>query len=334
MIKLFSGKEGNVLIISVAALVIIFMMMVLILETGNFMYEKVHIQNIADSGALEGGTWYARGMNIVSISNNLLLGAGAAAALMASLGVPGGDGLTGAVQKTQNFIVTLMPAMSAAMVIKNGQMNGGVASIPLFNVENFEEKGVVPSFNIKRVTLAKTTEKKTKYFYRTGGAGVKNYVDERSVEYNKKAKRWQMKPEYAVNCKRLFVSREISYGKDSAGDKADIKLGLAETGEHTVLVVSVKQGLKPVLGTKFLKDKNGREIVQPIMVTAAMARVYGGNTDMWDFTGAAYKVKIENVILPAINIEQLTRLAGMFNVRLPGPGGLSMLTERAELLLH
>src|ERR1017187_1671741 len=141
MRKLIKGEKGQVLVISIAVIFLIFIFVIAAVEIGNLMYEKTHVQSIADSGAMEGGLWYARGMNILALSNKVLAITGVAAVVAALFGAEeGGRKAIDMVQKAQDMIagtgemantgIKPMPFFCAAAVFLNGSDNK-VMSIPL-----------------------------------------------------------------------------------------------------------------------------------------------------------------------------------------------------------
>ena len=67
-----TGNKGQILVPAILAVVALFMAVILTVETGNVVFEKIKAQNAADSAAVEAGLWYARSLNIVSISNKIL----------------------------------------------------------------------------------------------------------------------------------------------------------------------------------------------------------------------------------------------------------------------
>ena len=176
--KLIRKNKGQVLVISIAVLLAIFILFFLVVETGNFMYEKVHLQNAADSGAIEGGLWYARSLNILSLSNKILLCSGIAGGIMTFCGFPDGFKAAELVRNIQDvfagtgkpgtasFNIKAAPCVAEGCVIWNGKKNE-VDSIALFNVENFSDNTIFPSFNVERTYVGVKTERKIIYSYKS-----------------------------------------------------------------------------------------------------------------------------------------------------------------------
>ncbi len=232
MSKKITGKnKGQILIMAIFVFIIIFMITFLVIETGNLIYKKIHMQNICDSAALEGGLWYARILNIVSLTNKGL--ATAYGLTIISLGTlkAGVD----IVKKIQNGITSISPYFIYAMVLLNGYENK-VLSVPLFNKEAGESdssgsnksfslpdlSSVLPDilekidFNndflntiknfsnsasendysiIPNLNLRRQTATQileTEVKYYYIHRDKKIYVDASNVSYNSKARRWQM----------------------------------------------------------------------------------------------------------------------------------------------
>ncbi len=230
--KKITGKnKGQILIMAIFVFIIIFMITFLVIETGNLIYKKIHMQNICDSAALEGGLWYSRILNIASLSNKGLAGAYAVTAV--TLGAC--KTTIDAVQGIQDFIMGISPYFIFGMVLLNGYENK-VLSVPLFNKEVGESdssesnnsfsfpglSSVLPDIlekidfnndflnNIKNFSSSSSENDysiipnlnlrrqtateilETEVKYYYKNKDKKIYVDSSNVFYNSKARRWQM----------------------------------------------------------------------------------------------------------------------------------------------
>lgn len=325
MKKNLKSKKSQVLIISIFAFILLFIFAFMIVEVGNLIYLKIHLQNIADSAAMEGGTWYARSLNIVSLSNKVLflVAAGGLVSIFLTLGVSTSTvkNAIEIVQKIQdvfagtgNFAnVRIAPALNAAAVIINGQRNEGTLCIPIFNVEDFDLSDPLPSFNLKRRTLSdfldfNDNDANDKYYYKKKSTGEKVYVDEKDTRKNKIG--WTIEKKTG---KRLIKESPAVLSddlKDKLGsiknvlkDFIDIPFDIIETGEHTILIIALKKDIKQQLGTKFFVRKNSSsEIVPSLLIATSMVKIEGGKMDFWELDGAAYTPKLQHIVLPQIKI--------------------------------
>lgn len=303
MMGLFRKKKGNVLVIAVAAVIALFLCAILVLETGNFMFHKAHLQNVADAGAMEGGIWYARGLNVASLSNVILAGSAVVAVFF-----PQSAKFIDYVQKAQDFLLAGMPWLVSGMVVKNGAMNG-IISIPLFNVS--DGMNYLPSLNVERQYLEEMVTEAVKYYYVDGETGRKNYVPEENVRYNSKAKRFQLRS----GEKKYFVRREVKIKSSENKDGGGLLKGfIVESGDHSILVIASKDGIKPVYGGELLKDQNGKKIEQAAVFGTSLVRISGGNVEVKldRLAGATFEAKIEHVEVPKIPNKQLNDLVAKY----------------------
>jgi hypothetical protein len=316
-INLSPKNKGQVLIIALAAMMVLFVITIVVIESGNLIYEKIHMQNIADSGAMEAGLWYARGLNILSLSNKILLCAGGIAGIITAVYPPAATKakkIPEIVQKLQDAFagtgdfakwkVKPGPLVAAMLVVRNGWENG-VIDLPIFNTEDFSENGFNPSFNVDRTYISDVENKNVTYYIKSK-CDKQTYTfrgPARKVYYTNGGKSWQLiKPECYTACGQtycgpLFVSRKVERKVKSI---KLIPLTIEETGEHSVLVVSIKTNVKQLLSSGFLKNKNGDEIKPAVFISTAMTTIDGGSMDIWDINGAGYTPKIRHIILPQI----------------------------------
>lgn len=323
--KILKSKKSQILIISIFAFVLIFMLAFMVVEVGNLIYWKIHIQNIADSAAMEGGTWYARALNIVSLSNKVLflVASGGLILSVLTLGTTAGSTKEAieVVQKVQDVFagtgsfkdLRIMPALNAGAVFINGIRNENTLCVPVFNVADFEIKDALPSFNLKRRMLSDfldfdDNEANDKYYYRKKTTGEKVYVDEKNTRKNKIG--WTIEKKTG---KRLIKEGKISLPAELSKSlkplkelvkNFDLPFDIVETGEHTILVIALKKNIKPLLDSKFFKKKNSTEDIMPSMLIASsMVVIDGGKMDFWDLDGASYTPELRHIILPKINIK-------------------------------
>jgi hypothetical protein len=324
--RMFAGKKrGQVLAISVTAMFILFVLGLAVIEIGNLVYEKTHLQNIADSGAMEAGTWYARALNLTSFSNKVLVAAAVAAALAAGPGaVPAINRATEPVRKAQDFIagtgnmekVKALPWLVELALLKNGAQNGA-ASIGLFNVETFS-KCQLPSFNLKRRTLADVLDPKqlkTKYYYVEESTDRRVDVRKKEVKTNRAGRIYQDKTGKFLIKEQGLAGDAMPEGagavlekigavikKVPAGEKLlnAAAFDIVETGPHTVLVFSWKTGVKQKLGSGFFRDDNGAEIGPSLLISSALVRVDGGSMYFWEMDGASYSPHLDRVKIPSL----------------------------------
>lgn len=310
-VKLPAKNKGQVLIMALVAMFVFFILAVVVIETGNLIYQKVHMQNIADSGAMEGGLWYARSLNILSLSNKILLCSGVVAGVLTLLQIPEAEKIPEVIQKLQDVFagtgdfekwkIKPAPFMDMIMVLRNGY-NNGVFSMPLFNVDDFSENGFNPAFNVYRTYMSDVGQVEKLYYFNSKCDGQNYYFKENEVEYNDKLHTFRLK-----NCKVVPPCPECTYTlykkpiikRKTKSDKL-VPLAIEESGNHSVLVVSIKTNLKQVLNSGFLNDKDGNPIMPSSLISAAMTIIDGGEMSIWDINGAGYTPKLRHIILPKL----------------------------------
>lgn len=335
MKKNFKSKKSQVLVISIFAFILLFIFAFLVVETGNLIYWKIHLQNIADSAAMEGGTWYARALNLVSLSNKALfiIAAGGLVSAFITLGAtaPAVEKAIRITQKIQDFFAgtgdfekaKVMPALNAAAVVINGRRNEDTLCIPVFNVEDFDISDPLPSFNLKRRKISDflsfdDDQKKNKYYYRKKSTGEKIYVDEKDVRKNRI--NWTIEKKTG---KRLIKEKNIELPDELRGplDKLkgflgnlNIDFDIVETGEHTILVVAIKKDIKQLLNSDFFLQKNKTDkIATSAFISTSLVKVDGGKMDFWELDGASYTPKLKHIILPQIKIaDKFSESSGQF----------------------
>jgi hypothetical protein len=305
MRKLLKKNNGQVIVISIAALLVIFILVIVVVETGNLVYNKVHMQNIADSGAVEAGLWYARSLNVIALTNKALGVLGFAGILTAV--VDDGATLKAAqeLQKVQDSIIAGMPIITAGAVVRNGGGNG-VISIPLFNTANFQSSHCMPSFNLeRRYLIGGLTQKKRTYTVTKDGKKIElTEAQARRLVYDEKIRnRNEAWKSYKFDHDPEFGDRYV--GSKEKDVKADLPLDIIETDkEHTVLVLSFKKDVPQILNNGFLKDNERSPIKPAFLLSTAMVRVSGGSMNVFDPSAANYSPKIEQVQLPQVGDPQ------------------------------
>jgi hypothetical protein len=324
MRKLLKKKGGQVLAISIIAMFVLFIFGLAIVETGNLIYEKIHMQNIADSSAMEAGTWYARSLNMVSLSNKMLV-VTTGVALAATLYTAGttwpfwNDILKVMVTAQDIFAGTgdagkaqLMPWLCWGSVLLNGKRNDSL-SLAVFNVETFKENKL-PTFNLKRRTLSDMLDEEqlqTKYYYVTETSGKKVNVPKGEVKKNIAGRLYQNEtgkfvikeqgvagdavPEDIRKIMKTITGAVKELDEISGLDK--MPFDVVETGPHTVLVVSFKDKVKQKLGTNFFIGDDGKKI-EPFLAASALVRVDGGSLYFWEMDGASYSPHLDKVQMP------------------------------------
>jgi len=372
MRKFVKKTRGQILVVAITAMFVLFIFGIGIIEIGNLFYEKTHMQNIADSGAMEAGTWYARALNITSLSNKLLVVAAGVALAMSSITGPlaikaVGKAITH-IQDLQDFFAgtgelgkaQVVPWLCWGSVLLNGKRNDAL-SLAAFNVET-PGKIIPPTFNLKRRTLSDlldTNQLKTKFYYVEDDSGRKVNVPENEVKTNSACRIYQ-------GGSGKFVIKEQGLTGDSmpdvvrgpidkileiAGAVKDaplikdmtqkVKFDIVEAGPHTVLVVSYKNEIKQKLWTRFFLDEKGNEI-KPFMISSGLVRIDGGSMYFWDMDGASYSPHLDKIQLPnlsglgsAESMEILNKADGFVknNQASGGFSGISGYLEKAEKLL-
>ncbi len=338
MRKFLKKKQGQVLIVAITAMFMLVVFAFAVIEYGNLIFEKIHMQNIADSGAMEGGLWYARALNIISLSNKILIVVTGTAliATAASLGTtwPFWQQVLNWYIKIQDFFAgtgesenfRAMPMANAGAVVINGARNGGVISLPMFNIENFKDKKFVPSFNLKRRTLADLLDPESlddKYYYIEHATQKRIDVPKEEVKTNRAGKKYHSKDGKFV-IKQEFICGEgegalpddFRKGLENLknlkndfpvlGDVVDevtkrLPLDIVETNPHTVLVVSFKTGIKQKLGSGFFKNISGGEIKPSVLISSAFVRIDGGSMCFLTMDGANYTPYLDHIVLPRLD---------------------------------
>ena len=290
--KFFSFKKnkGQILIFAIFVFMILFLFTLIIIETGNFLFNKIHLQNAADSAALEGGTWYARFLNVISISNKVLAGAyGIGLINLSACKIA-----TTIVKEIQDGLMIGGVIAINGFVMFNEYQNGLKPLPPILNGEDDDKKKLI-TLNLRRAQLFENYSRNVIYYYKEGDRKI--YFPESMVEYNNKARRWQLK--YPVPTKngprRYFVTREI---KTIIPEKMNfLDTFLEEDGEHTVYVIAYKGKDKFIIANNF-KDQNGKKIEPGMLYTNSKVIVDGGSLDVFDINGAQYTPKITRAGLP------------------------------------
>ncbi len=312
--KLIRKKKGQALVVSIAAFLILFILVIAVVEAGHLMYMKTRSQNIADSGAMEAGLWYARGLNTISLTNKVLAITGVAGivATILTAGEAGGATLEAIqkVQKAQDIIagtgefnrVKAFPYIMAAMVLRNGKENGAV-SVPFYNVDSFAEGKCLPSFNVRRRYLSDIIDidsdnGEDRYYYTEGKTGRKVYVDRDKVAYNENIKSRKNEND-RVKIRKGEAGGNKFLKREKAEGPKDVPLDIIETSQdHTVLVVSYKDNYKQVLGSGFFTDDDGGQIKPDLLLGTSFVSVSGGKMDFWETDGAGYEARMEHIKLP------------------------------------
>lgn len=316
MRTVIAGKKGQVLVISVAVVFIIFIFVIAVVEAGNLMYEKTHMQNIADSGAMEGGMWYARGMNMLALSNKILAITGIAAIIAGFAGAPeAGIKAVEFVQKAQDLIagtgemeksgIKAMPIFCAAAVVLNGSDNKA-CSLPLFNLKDFDQSKWMPSFNVKRRyadDLLDSGEDNDRYYYTNGKTGERVYVDKESVRYDSGINnRKDLKDMIMTKNDPIHGTKFLKREEGNLNAAGLVPLDIIESSdEHSVLVLSFKNNAGQVTGSGFFKDKNGNEIKPAVLMSSSFVRIQGGKLGIFEPDGANYEPRLEHIEFPEIN---------------------------------
>lgn len=320
MSRLTKGKKGQVLVISIAIISIIFIFIIATVEIGNLMYEKTHIQNIADSGAMEGGLWYVRSMNMLALSNKVLAVTGVAAVIATLLGAPdSGKNAIELIQKAQDLIagtgeigksgIKTMPLFCAAAVILNGNDNKAF-SLPISNLADIKTEKGLPSFNVKRRYVDNMFEpgKEDKYYYRKKSTNEKVYVDKENVQIDL---RINNKNKVMTKNDPIHGNKFLSKEKGNNDNIGMMPLDIVESSsEHSLLVLSYKNSeqLKQVTGFKFLTNVKGEEIRPAFLMSYSFVRIEGGSLDILAMNGANYEPKLEHIKFP--NIESTNDIIG------------------------
>jgi len=297
MKKIFKKEKAQVVVVAMAAMLAVFLMVLLVIETGRVVAEKIHMQNTADSAAMEGGLWYSRSLNMISVSNKVLavafavkLGYGIVGAIKCS---PGGtltmiecarrdmakEKFTDYVRKGQDLFagtggkgekgevksIDSFPFLIAGLVALNGKANG-VAAVPVFNVEekeNIVSKAAKPDFNVKR-----------KYLF--------DYIKEIIAGFTGKLKE---------------ESEEICRDEESQ-----------ENMEKQGGVICYKDKHELLFSGDVFKTKNG-DGTGPKFLSSSMARIKGGSMKFWDINGASYEARLDKIIVPDITGGEVPLLA-------------------------
>lgn len=350
MRKLLKKKRGQMLVVAVTAIFALFVFGLAIIEIGNLVYEKVHVQNIADAGAMEAGTWYARGLNMASLSNKILVAMTGIAigATMGSFGTtwPFWEKILNGYMDFQDFFAgtgdaKALPWLVELTVLINGQRNGA-ASMAFFNVETFRDYQW-PSFNLKRRSLNEVLDPEqltAKYYYVESETNKRVDVDKNEVKTNSAGRIYQDGTGKFVIKQQGIVEdglpEEISgvLGKvKEAAEEIEIlkealeklRFDVIETGPHTVLVGSLKKDIKQKLGTDFFKGDDGKHI-QPTLAACALARIDGGSMYFWELDGASYSPHLDRVIVPDLsflmgeNAQEFMKQIGQFTGNTEGEG--------------
>ncbi|MFW6210897.1 MAG: Tad domain-containing protein [bacterium] len=334
--NIFRKKKGQVFVIALVAMLVLVIIGILILEVGNVMYEKVHMQNIADSGAMEGGTWYARSLNLISASNKILVVSVIAGAVIC-IGTSGGalpavekylnkyqdiQDLLAGVGKSKDL--KLLPWMVQGAVFINGSRNDALFSIGLFNIENPDQKFYTPSFNLKRRTAADLFDLG---FFSDVDYGTKKL--EEGVDYEFEGEEFFRKGEKLDKDKYIFkkhpkikgenvyqvwnketekfeklAERRVNEAIEEFNFLEQLRFDIIanEDADHSMLVIAFKDKNKfsQLVNSGFLKDGSGERIKPGSMTALSYVKIEGGSMDFWDINGSNYTPRIENIKLPEI----------------------------------
>jgi hypothetical protein len=305
--RVLKGKRGQVLVFAAALMIGIFMLALLVVNFGGLIAMKIHMQNAADSAAMEGGIWYARSLNILSLSNKIL-----AAAMIVKVGLGAGDylacsgGCTAAtvgvgapaclaacaahayntmknepfsrmVMEGQNVFAGIegrnilgigaMPAMTELAVVNNGAHNG-IGPMPVLPVFNARKnKSILEQFAAPSFNVKR--------------AYLSDYIDK------------------FIEDKIPAIPDKVKGAIRDLVKKVDVPAFIEENGKHNVLVLCIKTGVEPVAGEGFFKDQKN-EIIKTNFYGLACAEISGGSMNFWDVNGATYGARLAHVEIPPI----------------------------------
>ncbi len=289
--KMIHGKSGQAYIPLLVAVMLLFILALACAEVGNIIYQKIKLQNAADSAALEGGIWYARTLNIASISNKVLAGT-----LVLTCFTGNAAGIKMA-QKMQDIIVESAPYIACAAVARNGIKNGCI-SVPVFN------GSMVPSFNIERRTVKDVIESDKGFSYTKAGTGETVYVKKENVNFD---------PKIGKNGGYIYQSEDgkiTRFVRKGITEEVEVPLDLVETGKgHTCFVISLNRGYKPIFPGIFKK-----RLLKTVFTAYSMTSISGGTLNIEDLNGASYDVSVVKPVIPVFsedfNAEEYMRSIG------------------------
>jgi len=273
-----AGKiRGQSFIPVMVIVTVLFMLALAAAEAGNVIYQKIKLQNAADSGALEGGIWYARTLNIASVSNKVLAGTVVLACFT------GNAGGIKAAQKIQDIIIESAPYIASAAVVRNGKINGCL-SVPVFN------NSIVPAFNIERRTIKDVLESDAGFSYTKAGSGETVYVKKENVSFD---------PRIGKNGGYIYQSEDgkiTRFVKKGITEEVEIPLDLVETGNgHTCFVMSFNRGYRPLF-----PGISGKKAAKLPFSAFSMTAISGGSLEITDIKGASYDVSIVKPAIPLL----------------------------------
>jgi hypothetical protein len=329
---------------------------------------------------MEGGIWYARALNVTSLSNKILVALTGIAliATAASAGTtwPFWKSLLEFYINIQDFFAgtgdfkdtPVMPLLDAGAVFINGARNDKTVCLPLFNVENFMDKGFIPSFNLKRRTLEdfiNPDSLDSRYYYIEESTQKRVDVPDNEVKINRAGRKYHsvdgkfVIPEQPIcGDGKVSMPKELSDAFKALSDAekkhpllktfikaiTGIPLDVVETNPHTILVISFKSGEKQKLGTGFFKNDDGSEITPVGFIGSALVRIDGGSMCFLDLKGANYTPHLDHVVLPKITLKDggnlssavagLQQFAGANSALLEGNTGrmLELLTKANDFV--
>ena len=271
--ELRTREDGQVFPVIVIGLLVSVLLTWTVVKVGSTFYERTRLQTAVDATALSTANAYARGMNIVAVSNQLLFAAAVGDAalkllggLMIKLGLPMGGSLTDMVMLFQDIwagtgnmapgIAPLaMQAAGHAIGARNGlevtlYWNGGTnvdSRLPVMNLRRASLLDLIvwlaggktydlPEGSRTSIPIA-TEEDVFSYQPSSGGPRVEVPADQvEKVEFERRGKKVTA---YRVKSKGGKAGKFVKAGKVSkVTDALDIPLPLIETSPvHEVLVV-------------------------------------------------------------------------------------------------
>lgn len=270
-----AGERGQVLPVVALALLAGATLTFIVARAAVRLHERMRLQTAADATALAAATAYARGLNVVAATNQLLLAAAvadaAAAALSAGAAAASPASFVDAVMAFQDAWAGtggVAPGIAPAFMLGAGQAVGELNGFP--GEWSFNGTGEAPALNVRRATagdlIAALTglstgglgpnrvgvpgvRREERYSYQPRGGGARVEVGPQDVEEVRFRRRGRMVTQYRMKTGGGKAGRFVRpEGRvTSVFRMLDLPMPLVESSRvHTVRVSGGSTGAGPV----------------------------------------------------------------------------------------
>ena len=128
--KLRKDNSAQAAVFAALILLVLVMFVMLVVDVGQLVTWRIRMQNAADSAAMAGAVWQARGLNVIAALNIVWVPAFIIDLISLWFGNPNFS-CTTLVQKIQDVMVYAIPVMAITQVVTYGRANKADIAVPL-----------------------------------------------------------------------------------------------------------------------------------------------------------------------------------------------------------